>query len=242
MWSSTSASEDVKTTNSRTIRRLLIVGIAVAATATTASFVGSPAASTKAATTIEATKATAKAKVTKPKRKPTKAPMTTKRAATTTVKATTTTASLTVNPEVAKVLAGYEAYFTAFVAAAREPERAEQLLPTGMTGDALARMLEIRHLDATEGVAWDGTRKDIVSGPRIESIGDTTATLRDCRSVGGVLRKKATGQAVPGTTEPDVDDMRVTFVRMSGKWVVTTTERFNDVEGRSRCVPGSPSP
>ncbi len=60
--------------------------------------------------------------------------------------------------------------------------------------------------------------------------------------MGGVLRKKATGLVVPGTTEPDVDDMRVTFVRIAEKWVVTATERFNDVEGRSRCVPGSLSP
>ena len=144
--------------------------------------------------------------------------------------------------KIARLLAGYENYFTAFVAAAREPERAEQLLPVGMTGDALARMLEIRRLDANEGLFWDGTRKDIVSGPRVEAIGETTATLRDCRSVGGVLRKKANGQVVAGTTEPDVDDMRVTFVRIADKWVVTATERFNDVEGRSRCVPGSPSP
>ena len=58
----------------------------------------------------------------------------------------------------------------------------------------------------------------------------------------GVLRKKATGAIVAGTTEPDIDDMRVTFVMIADKWVVTATERFNDVEGRSRCVPGSPSP
>jgi hypothetical protein len=110
-----------------------------------------------------------------------------------------------------------------------------------MTGDALTRMLEIRKLDAQEGLFWDGTRKDIVNGPRLETVSDTTAVLRDCRSVGGVLRKKANNEVVPGTTDPDVDDFKVTLVLVNGKWLVTATERFNDVEGKSKCVPGSPS-
>ena len=152
---------------------------------------------------------------------------------------TTKVTSTTVTPRTL-VRAGYEAYLTAYVAAARDPEKASTLLPIGMTGDALARMLEIRRLDAKDGVYWDGSRKDIVSGPTIEAVGDTTATLRDCRSVGGVLRQKATGDVVAGTTEPDVDDFRVTLVRVDGQWLVTATERFNDVEGRSRCKPGAP--
>ena len=224
--------------NSRRIRPLGIIVVAAVSVVAVSMFASEAATSGS----TKATKTTTKAKVTK-KRATTKrvtTTTTTKRSTTTrpTVAASTTTPS----PAVFAVLAGYESYFTAFVAAAREPERAEQLLPTGMTGDALARMLEIRRLDATEGVYWDGTRKSIITGPRIESIGETTASLRDCRSVGGVVRNKATGQVVAGTTEPDIDDMRVTFVLMSGKWVVTATERFNDVEGRSRCVPGSPSP
>ena len=152
---------------------------------------------------------------------------------------TTKVTSTTVTPSTL-VRAGYEAYLTAYVAGARNPEKASTLLPIGMTGDALARMLEIRRLDAKDGVYWDGSRKDIVSGPTIEAVGETTATLRDCRSVGGVLRQKATGDVVAGTTEPDVDDFRVTLVRVDGKWLVTATERFNDVEGRSRCKPGAP--
>lgn len=221
--------------NSRSVRRVLLA-LTAAATVLAASIGGSEAATNTTKTTIK-TKATTKSRSTKPKR-------TVPKRTTTTVKrpGTTTTPTTSPNPAVAKVLTGYENYFTAFVAAAREPERAAQLLPTGMTGDALARMLEIRRLDATEGLFWDGTRKDIVSGPRIESIGETTATLRDCQSVGGVLRNRTTGQVVAGTTEPDVDDMRVTFVLIAGKWVVSATERFNDVEGRSRCVPGSSSP
>ncbi len=159
------------TAHSRKVRRALIVGIAVAATSLTASFVGSPAATTTKPK-AKVTKATTKPKTTKPKRKTTRpATTTTKRSAAPTTKPATTTAPATQNPEVARLLAAYENYFTAFVAAAREPERAEQLLPAGMTGDALARMLEIRHLDAAEGLFWDGTRKDIVSGPRIEAIG-----------------------------------------------------------------------
>jgi hypothetical protein len=228
--------------NSRPVRRLVVAAVA-AASVLTVSMLASEAATPKSSKT---SKTTAKTKVTK-KAKATKRRATTKRATTTVKRPTTTKAAAaatttTPNAAVAAVLAGYENYFTAFVAAAREPERAEQLLPAGMTGDALARMLEIRRLDATEGLYWDGTRKSIISGPRIESIGETTATLRDCRSVGGVVRNKGTGAVVAGTTEPDVDDMRVTFVLMDGNWVVTATERFNDVEGRSRCVPGSPSP
>ncbi len=141
-----------------------------------------------------------------------------------------------------RVLAGYEAYFGAFVAGAREPERAAVLLPSGMSGDALSRMLEIRKLDASEGLFWDGMRADIVSSPKIEVIGEKTATIRDCRSVGGVLRNKATKQIVPGTTEPDVDDLRITLVLVGSSWVVVATELFNEEEGRSKCVPGLPSP
>lgn len=167
---------------------------------------------------------------------------TTPRSSTSTVKVTPTTIRLTTTTLApsAQVRVGYEAYLSAFVAAAREPEKAPTLLAVGMTGAALTQVLELRRLDAQDGVYWDGTRKDIVSGPTIEAVGDTTATLRDCRSVGGVLRQKATGAVVPGTSEPDVDDTRVTLVRLDGKWIVTATERFNDVEGRSRCKPGAP--
>jgi hypothetical protein len=224
--------------NSGSVRR---IGVSLFATATVlgVTFLASEAATTNTTKTTKSTKVAAKkstAKRTTPKR----VTPTAKRAATTVKSTTTHPPTTTVSPATARVLAGYENYFTAFVAAAREPERADQLLPLGMTGDALARMLEIRRLDAAEGVYWDGTRKDIVSGPRIEAIGESTATLRDCRSVGGVLRRKASGEVVAGTTEPDIDDMRVTFVLIADKWVVSATERFNDVEGRSRCVPGSP--
>ena len=162
---------------------------------------------------------------------------------TTTLKAATTTIAPAV-PVSSKdrVLAGYESYFTAFVGAARQPERAKELLTAGMTGDALTRLLEIRRLDAADGVYWDGKRADIISAPKVEQIGDTTATLRDCQSIGGVLRKKATGAIVPATTERDVDDVRVTLVIVDDRWLVTSVDRFNDVEGRSKCVPGSLSP
>ena len=147
--------------------------------------------------------------------------------------------STTISP-IALVRAGYENYLTAFVAAAREPEKASTLLPPGMTGDALTRTLELRRLDAADGVFWDGTRQDIVSGPVIERVGETTATLRDCRSVAGVLRQRSSGAVVAGTTEPDVDDLRVSLVRSQGRWLVTAVDAFNDIEGRSRCRPGLP--
>lgn len=153
--------------------------------------------------------------------------------------ATSTTAVLSAKD---RVLAGYEAYFNAFVGAARQPERAKELLPLGMTGDALTRLQEIRRLDAAEGLYWDGTRADIITAPQVEAIGETTATLRDCQSFGGLMRKRSTNVIVPGTTDPDVDDVRVSLVLVSGKWLVTATDRYNDIEGRSTCVPGSSSP
>ena len=149
--------------------------------------------------------------------------------------ATSTTAVLSAKD---RVLAGYEAYLTAFVGAARQPERAKELLPIGMTGDALTRLLGIRRLDAAEGLYWDGTRADITSAPRVENIGETTATLRDCQSVGGVMRKRTTNAAVPETTAADIDDLRISLVLVGGKWLVTALDRFNDAEGRSKCVPG----
>ena len=193
-----------------------------------------------AAATKASTKTTKSTKPRKAAKKPVKRPVVT------TIKPTVTPRPVTtVKPVVTaneKVLAGYESYLAAFVAGAREPGRAKELLPTGMTGDALAKLLEIRRLDAVDGVYWDGTRADIIVGPRIETVGATTATLRDCRSVGGVLRNLSTKEAVAGTTEPDIDDLRVTLVLIAGRWVVTANDRFNDVEGRSKCVPGAISP
>jgi hypothetical protein len=167
---------------------------------------------------------------------------------TTTIKRTPTTkpapvaTTAAVSPQKDAVLKGYESYFTAFVGAAREPERAKELLPLGVTGDALTRLLEIRRLDAAEGVYWDGTRADILSAPKIEALGETTATLRDCQSIGGVVRKKSTKEVVTGTSDREVDDFKVTLVLIGDKWFVTSTELYNDVEGKSKCVPGSPSP
>lgn len=215
--------------SSRTRRR---VATLVVSTATAALLVASPsfAATTKPKRTVAK-------KVTK-KRTPTTIPA--RPATTTTLQLTpSTTAPVSAKD---RVLQGYEAYFTAFVAAAREPQRAKELLPKGMTGDALGRLLEIRRLDAADGYYWDGTRADIISAPRIENIGATTATLRDCQSIGGSLRKRSTNAVVAGTTDAEVDDFRVTLVLANGQWRVTSTELFNEVEGKSKCVPGSLSP
>ena len=216
--------------SSRT-RRLALTLVVSAATATMS--VASPVLAA-----IPKPKRSVAKKVTK---KPTPTTNTVARPATTTTlrPAWSTTVPVSVKE---RVLQGYEAYFTAFVAAAREPQRAKELLPQGMTGDALTRLLEIRRLDAADGYYWDGTRADIISAPRIESFGATTATVRDCQSIGGILRVKSTNAAVAGTATADVDDLRVTLVVLNGRWMVTSTERFNDVEGRSKCVPGSQSP
>jgi hypothetical protein len=214
--------------NSRRSARL-ICAVLLAATTTSACADTSEAATTK------------KPKKTIVRKKPARKPTTTiKRIPNTKPAPVATTAA--VSPQKDAVLRGYESYFTAFVGAAREPERAKELLPLGMTGDALTRLLEIRRLDAAEGVYWDGTRADILSAPKVEVLGETTATLRDCQSIGGVVRKKSTKEAVAGTSERDVDDVKVTMVIVNGSWLVTTIDRFNDVEGRSKCVPGSPSP
>jgi hypothetical protein len=163
---------------------------------------------------------------------------TTRRAATTTkAVAPTTTAKL--SAEAKAVLAGYETYLIAVVDASRNPETAAQSLPKGVTGDALNRLLEIAAFNVAEGQYWDGTRTDIKSGPRVETIGATRATLRDCRSIGGMLRLRKDNSIVPGTTEPDVDDLLVDLVKLDGRWVVTRTDRTNQVEGRSTCTVAS---
>lgn len=162
--------------------------------------------------------------------------VTTTRTPTTTV-AATTTPKLSAAAEA--VLIGYEQYLVAVVAVSRQPEQAEQLLPKGMTGDALDRMLEIARFNVAEGQFWDGTRADFKGGPKIQSVGDTRAVLKDCRSIGGVVRKRTTNEIVAGTTEPDVDDLIVDLVRIDGKWVVTRTDRTNKVEGRSTCAVAS---
>ena len=187
-----------------------------------------------ATTTKKKSAATTRKKVTK-KPVSTKKPVTTQRATTTTSLATTPKLSI----EAKAVLQGYEAYLQAYVAGSREPERAAELYAKGMTGDALAKLIEIANFDVTNGQYWDGTRADIISKGRVETIGATRATLRDCRSVGGVLRKRATNEPVSGTTSADIDDLFVDLVKIDGRWVVTRTDRSNQEEGRATCVPGS---
>lgn len=184
---------------------------------------------------------TAKKKVTTTRKKVVKKP-TIKRPTTTTRIAATTVALTTVpklSVQAKAVLDGYEAYLLAYVAGSREPERAAELYPKGMTGDALARLIEIANFDVANGQYWDGTRADIMTRGRVETVGDARATLRDCRSVGGVLRKRATNEAVQGTTSADVDDLFVDLVKIDGRWVVTRTDRSNKEEGKATCVPGS---
>ena len=139
------------------------------------------------------TKAASKPKKTVKRMTPTRPPTTVKRVTTTvatTTRPTTTTPKL--SAEAQAVLSGYESYLVVFAAAAREPERAEAILPSGVAGDALARLIDIARYDISQGQYWDGKRADIVSKSRVQSIGDSRATIRDCQSVGGVLRKRAT--------------------------------------------------
>ncbi len=158
---------------------------------------------------------------------------------TTTVRPATTTIAPKLSAEAKAVLEGYEAYLVAVVEASRNPETAPQTLPKGVTGDALSRLMDIAAFNVAEGQYWDGTRNDIKSGPRVQTVGATRATLRDCRSIGGVLRLRKDNSMVPGTTEPDIDDLLVDLVKIDGRWVVTRTDRTNQTEGRSTCTVAS---
>jgi hypothetical protein len=187
-----------------------------------------------------ATSKTTKKKSTTRKAQIKKAAATTRRPTTTIRRAATTTVAPKLSAEATAVLDGYEAYLVAFVEGSREPERARELYPKGMTGDALARLIEIADFDVSKGQYWDGTRSDITSTPRVQSIGATRSTVRDCRSVGGVLRKRASNEAIAGTSGLDVDDLVVDLVKLDGRWVVTRTDRTNEEEGKATCARSSP--
>ena len=194
----------------------------------------------KPAQRTKTTKAASKTKTTV-KRKATVRPTTTVKRVAVTVPTTArpSTSTPKLSAEAQAVLSGYEAYLVAMAAAAKDPERAEQLLPPGVTGDALARLIELARFNVAEGQYWDGTRADILSSPRVQSVGATRSTIRDCRSVGGVLRKRSTNAVVPGSTDPDVDDLIVDLVKIDGRWVVTRTDRTNAEEGKGTCAPAS---
>ena len=155
------------------------------------------------------TKASVKSKTTAKRKTPARATTTVKRTTSTVLPTTRPATSLVpkLSAEAQAVLVGYESYLVVFAAAAREPERAEAILPKGVTGDALDRLIEIARYDISQGQYWDGTRAYIISKPRVQSIGESRATIRDCQSVGGVLRKRATNNVVSGSTEPDIDDL-----------------------------------
>ena len=194
----------------------------------------------EASAATRTTKAASKTKTTVKRKTSTRPPTTVRRV--TTALATTTrpsTSTPKLSAEAQAVLSGYEAYLVVFASAAREPERAEAILPTGVTGDALARLIEIARYDISQSQYWDGKRADIISKPRVQSIGESRATIRDCRQVGGVLRKRSTNEVVSGSTEPDVDDLIVDLVRSDGRWVVTRTDRNNTLEGKSTCAAAS---
>jgi hypothetical protein len=215
--------------------RVALAAVAIAVLATGCS---DAVAATKA--TKPPVKSKAKAKPA-PKRKV--APPTTVSLRSTTTKAQTPSVVTTLVPklsaEAQAVLASYESYLTVFVAAAREPEKAETILPAGVTGDALSRLIEIARYDLSKGQFWDGVRADITTKPRVQSLGESRATIRDCRQVGGVLRKRATNEVVSASIEPDIDDLVVDLVKIDGRWVVTRTDRTNSVEGRSPCAASS---
>ena len=187
------------------------------------------------------TKPASKTKKTAKRTAPTR-PTTTIKRVTTTVATTTppsTTITRKLSAEAQAVLSGYEAYLVVLAAAAHEPERAEAILPKGVSGDALARLIELARFNVAEGQFWDGKRADILSAPRVQSVGVTRSTIRDCRSVGGVLRKRSTNAVVPGSTDPDVDDLIVDLVKIDDRWVVTRTDRTNAEEGKGTCTPAS---
>ena len=197
--------------------------------------------------TIEASAATkttrSKAKTTAKRKPPVRVTTTVKRS-TTTIRATSTTIATStsvpkLSAEAQAVLAGYESYLVVLASAAHDPEHAQEILPKGVTGDALARLIDIARFNVAEAQYWDGKRADILSKPRIQSIGESRATLRDCQTVGGVLRKRATNFVVPGSTDPDIDDLIVDLVKIDGRWVVTRTDRTNAVEGKGTCAPAS---
>ena len=194
---------------------------------------------TSAGAATKTTKRSVKSKTTV-KRKPVVRPTTTLKPALTATKLTSVPSSTPkLSAEAQSVLAGYEAYLMVFASAAHDPENAEAILPKGVTGDALARLIDIARYDLSQGQYWDGKRTDIVSRPRVQSIGESRATIRDCQSVGGVLRKRATNEIVGGTTDPDIDDLVVDLVKLDGHWVVTRTDRTNAVEGKGTCAAAS---
>ncbi len=222
--------------------RLMLHGrVALAAVAIAVLAAGCSDAVAATKTTKPPVKSKAKAKPA-PKRKVT--PPKTVPLRSTTTKAPATSVVTTLVPklsvEAQAVLAGYESYLTVFVAAAREPEKAETILPAGVTGDALSRLIEIARYDLSKGQFWDGKRTDVIAKPRVQSLGETRATIRDCQSVGGVLRKRATNEVVSASIEPDIDDLVVDLVKIDGRWVVTRTDRTNTIEGRSPCGASSP--
>lgn len=194
-----------------------------------------------AVASTKTTKATVKSKTTAKRKTPSRPTTTVKRPTSTVLPTTRPATSLAPNlsAEAQAVLAGYASYLVVFAAAAREPERAGSILPKGVTGDSLARLIDIARFNVAEGQYWDGTRTNIVSTPRVQSIGESRATLRDCQTVGGVLRKRTTNEVVPGSTEPDVDDLIVDLVKIGGRWVVTRTDRTNALEGKGTCAPAS---
>lgn len=193
----------------------------------------------QASAATKTTKAASKTKTTVKRKAPARPTTTVKRVATTVTTARPPTTAPKLSAEAQAVLSGYEAYLIAMAAAAHDPERAESILPKGVTGDALARLIDIARFNIAEGQYWDGARSDIVSTPRVQSIGESRSTLRDCQTIGGVLRKRATNEVVPGSTEPDVDDLIVDLVKINGRWVVTRTDRTNAVEGKGTCAPAS---
>jgi hypothetical protein len=213
------------------------VALAVVAIAVLACGCSDAVAATK--TTKPPVRSKAKAKPA-PKRKVARPTIVPLRSTTTKALAVVTTLVPKLSVEAQAVLAGYESYLTVFVAAAREPEKAETILPAGVTGDALSRLIEIARYDLSKGQFWDGMRTDIIAKPRVQSLGETRATIRDCQSVGGVLRKRATNEVVNASVEPDIDDLVVDLVKVDGRWVVTRTDRTNTIEGRSPCGASSP--
>ena len=137
--------------------------------------------------------------------------------------ATSTSSSTTASPAGAEVLTAYRDFWDAFRQVTDPPAPESDLLAQHATGQELSdlrvRLTRLR----TDGIVIRGT---IDLDPRVESMTNDAATVRDCHDASHFLKYDAKTGELRDTVDPNRVLWSVAMVQESGVWkVATVTEQ-----------------
>jgi hypothetical protein len=126
-------------------------------------------------------------------------------------------ATTSANGQDATVLAAYKAEQAAFAEAQQTANATLPALAQTMTGAQLISVRRALVADQVNGIVGRGS---VQVHPKVVSISDSQAVVRDCLFSSLELVYAATGKPVPPVTPPEHDAVQATLLKSSGSWKV----------------------